>query len=932
MADAAAEPKPEEPKAATVSTEGAAEGGGEEEPKKVTASSRFRIPKKAPSAVPPASAPPATFATNSEPELPPPPPPPPLPPPPLPPLPHPPSNFIGRGGDSHVPRGVSIPEGWRESSSGGASIHGMCPVKTPLSTAYDTQLLPEQRWTPALCITACGGANVRLVIDLTATERYYSPAELGQGVRHLKVATHGRDVPTEEQMEEIYAALRQLTDAGAPAEPAIDTAEQASSSLAIVHCTHGLNRTGYVVVRALCDVHGYNLVDALGMFAAIRPPGLWREEYLRALQAKLGGPMPALPVPPEWARVGPHERRDGRGRQQRGGDSSGAGGAGDAGGAGGAGEDVFAGALQRDEGGSFTYFQDRRRRWPYRTDAKGAGLLRAMIGTAAPLLEGMIKALELTEPEMRADGEKIYAQKPNLGEHGITWSQENYAHKGLQIEYLRLKSIQRFTESYVCMQRAYNAGAFAKLQRSTADGAATGSIPYSIVSLGGGPGFELLGAKAFCDEYLPAAAVTLKSLDLEASWRPCAEGLGLAFGEWDVNDGDGLMAASGVDRIDLALISYVYYHYMSTSLCAEWLAKRLRDGSIGAVLIICRFENHGRNISMMEELGVRTTKLMRQPRFSSRASDDRQLLYTSADDPAPEPLPAEEQLEMSYPNVPHEDQKDPRDRSYSSSAPIDGGGVERRRGEPSQGRFEPPPWEQQRGGGRRHWVDGRDDWHRGGGGGGGGGGGPDRRRDRNRGHGGKGSHPYHHHPDPPHASPYPYGYHGPPPPAPHGVAPGAGPYPQPLGLPPPPSQLARFYPPPPPSTGQAIRAPPPPSGPRPQPLRPIAFVSASMAMAVEGEGGAAEIGADKSAAAPPEDPEARRDRRLGQVPDALRDALRAVEPHLAEPALAFFCLDGGHSGARELVLEADGDMHEIVLKLDFEAKAWKRVRRKVKPS
>ena len=105
-----------------------------------------------------------------------------------------------------------------------------------------------------------------------------------------------------------------------------------------------------------------------------------------------------------------------------------------------------------------------------------------------------------------------------------------------------------------------------------------------------------------------------------------------------------------------------------------------------------------------------------------------------------------------------------------------------------------------------------------------------------------------------------------------------------------------------------------------------------MAMAVEGEGGAAEIGADKSAAAPPEDPEARRDRRLGHVPEALRDALRAVEPHLAEPALAFFCLDGGHSGAREVVLEADGDMHEIVLKLDFEAKAWKRVRRKVKPS
>ena len=336
--------------------------------------------------------------------------------------------------------------------------------------------------------------------------------------------------------------------------------------------------------------------------------------------------------------------------------------------------------------------------------------------------------------------------------------------------------------------------------------------------------------------------------------------------------------------------------------------------------------------------------------------DDRQLLYTSADDPAPEQLPAEEQLEMSYPNVPHEDQKDPRDRSYSSSALIDGGGGLMRRGEPSQGRFEPPPWEQQRGGGRRHWVSGRDDWHRGGGGGG-----PDRRRDHDRGHGGKGSHPYHHHPYPPLAPPYPYGHHGPPPPPSHGYGHhgpppppshgyghhgpppppshgyGPGQYPLPLGLPLPLSQLAPYYSPPPPMLpagpppiGQAIRAPPPPSG--PQPLRPIAFVSASMAMAVEGEGGTAEYGADESAAAPPENPEVRRDRRLGQVPDALRDALRAVEPEVAEPALAFFCLDGGHSGAQELVLEADGDTHEIVLKLDFEAKAWKRVRRKVKPS
>ena len=83
------------------------------------------------------------------------------------------------------------------------------------------------------------------------------------------------------------------------------------------------------------------------------------------------------------------------------------------------------------------------------------------------------------------------------------------------------------------------------------------AAPYRVVSLGGGPGFELLAVRAFVALHLPSVALELRSLDLEASWRPCAEGLGIEFSEWDVNDGDGLMAAvgEGVERIDLAIIS-----------------------------------------------------------------------------------------------------------------------------------------------------------------------------------------------------------------------------------------------------------------------------------------------------------------------------------------------------------------------------------------
>ena len=79
----------------------------------------------------------------------------------------------------------------------------------------------------------------------------------------------------------------------------------------------------------------------------------------------------------------------------------------------------------------------------------------------------------------------------------------------------------------------------------------------------------------------------VKSLDLEATWRPCCEGLGLEFGQWDVMDGEGLLAAAAgptalpgeeVPRIDLAVISYVFYHYMSNEACYDWLSKRIGDG------------------------------------------------------------------------------------------------------------------------------------------------------------------------------------------------------------------------------------------------------------------------------------------------------------------------------------------------------------------
>ena len=208
--------------------------------------------------------------------------------------------------------------------------------------------------------------------------------------------------------------------------------------------------------------------------------------------------------------------------------------------------DPFQGAVVDAPNGLVHYWQDRRKKWTYTTGELGGSLLRGMIDLTTPLLRSRLEALP---DNVTAEGVRIYAQKPNLGANGVTWSQDDYGHLGLQAEYLRLKSLQRFTEGWMAMQRAYNAGA---LRKYMGEGPA---VPLRVASFGGGPGFELVAIRSFCERHLPRASLSLASLDLATEWKPCAEGLGVAFHPWNVNDGDGVLKAAGWEGIDLAVIS-----------------------------------------------------------------------------------------------------------------------------------------------------------------------------------------------------------------------------------------------------------------------------------------------------------------------------------------------------------------------------------------
>ena len=177
------------------------------------------------------------------------------------------------------------PHGWVQSPTFHQAMHNIAPVKTPLCQSF---ALPPgvETWTPAQCVQACGGVSmVDVIIDLTATDRYYSPDDVPFGVRYLKLKLAGRKTPSEEELRLVLGEF---------------SAAAARNHVAIIHCTHGLNRTGYIVVCALVELYSYSVSDAVDLFCSLRPPGLFREEYAEALRERYTAPV-RLPPPPPWA-------------------------------------------------------------------------------------------------------------------------------------------------------------------------------------------------------------------------------------------------------------------------------------------------------------------------------------------------------------------------------------------------------------------------------------------------------------------------------------------------------------------------------------------------------------------------------------------------------------------------------------------------------
>ena len=98
---------------------------------------------------------------------------------------------------------------------------------------------------------------------MTDSEKYYDNESLKDNLNIAvkKLPFPGNKLPSKEMLDEICGYLKDKKVVG-------------------VHCTHGINRTGYIIVYYLCKQLGYTLDSALKAFNDSRSPHTFEKDYL----------------------------------------------------------------------------------------------------------------------------------------------------------------------------------------------------------------------------------------------------------------------------------------------------------------------------------------------------------------------------------------------------------------------------------------------------------------------------------------------------------------------------------------------------------------------------------------------------------------------------------------------------------------------------
>eukprot|EP00039_Didymoeca_costata_P002828 m.62931 g.62931 ORF g.62931 m.62931 type:complete len:669 (+) comp11545_c0_seq1:286-2292(+) len=167
--------------------------------------------------------------------------------------------------------------------------------KTPLDDRFTVK--EEFLWNPNSVLEANKEHECKLglVIDLTKTKvgARYDPKAF-TGCEYVKVECEGHDgAPNTDQANKFIETCRNFW-------------QNNPKSMIGVHCTHGFNRTGFLIASYLVDVCDLSAEAAAWQFKKARPDGIYKREYVVELYSRYDEDVEDVPADitrPEWCDI-----------------------------------------------------------------------------------------------------------------------------------------------------------------------------------------------------------------------------------------------------------------------------------------------------------------------------------------------------------------------------------------------------------------------------------------------------------------------------------------------------------------------------------------------------------------------------------------------------------------------------------------------------
>ncbi|XP_018517218.1 mRNA-capping enzyme isoform X2 [Lates calcarifer] len=186
------------------------------------------------------------------------------------------------------------PPRWRNCPRRGQPVAGkFLPMKTMLGPRYDDQVAEENRFHPSMLSNYLKSLKVKmgLLVDLTNTTRFYDRNDIEkEGIKYVKLQCKGHgECPSKETTTMFIRLCEHFM-------------EKNPTELIGVHCTHGFNRTGFLICAYLVERMDWSVEAAVAAFAQARAPGIYKGDYLKELFRRYGDEEETPPAPalPEW--------------------------------------------------------------------------------------------------------------------------------------------------------------------------------------------------------------------------------------------------------------------------------------------------------------------------------------------------------------------------------------------------------------------------------------------------------------------------------------------------------------------------------------------------------------------------------------------------------------------------------------------------------